>query len=204
MKKELVSTSKNQYNLKSIDNRMLYEMNCVILKGLEQGVIKEFKTQHLSENLMNTIQVYRPTMSYGNQNIEINGVFHIPAVVYDIDKYMKEKVITYLPQEGSYAIKLHKEGFVRKTTYKNVIQGGIIESSNTNIGMRNRYIASDTLRYGQWTRKQVVSTRHIGYLDRVIYSACEYFNNYYSMRKGATINNSKFINSINMKIYGWK
>lgn len=62
----------------------------------------DFKEIHLSGNLMRNITVGR--------DIEDNFVVRIPAIRYDIAKYLDEGVLILQPSEGSYAEEVNKRG----------------------------------------------------------------------------------------------
>lgn len=71
-----------------------------LAQKIEDNIRKNFETVHLSGNLMNTINI---TMS------ETGFAVEIPAEMYDIEKYLNEKVIVYTG-EGSYAQKVNISG----------------------------------------------------------------------------------------------
>lgn len=74
------------------------------VKNLADEIVRlikaDFKTLHLSHNLVDTM-----TVSEDDEKI----VIHIPAQIYDMYKFLKDKVIIYTGW-GSYANQLEEEG----------------------------------------------------------------------------------------------
>lgn len=77
---------------------------------------ENFMKIHLSQNLMNTIEIHKTTYGY---EIEI------PAEMYDIERYIREGVIVYTG-EGSYANEVNKTGGF-STHHKNYVEKAILE-----------------------------------------------------------------------------
>lgn len=72
----------------------------ILAEKIKNKISKNFENIHLSGNLMNSIVVRRTTNGF-----EID----IPAEIYDLQKWYKEKVIVYTG-EGSYAQAVDTEG----------------------------------------------------------------------------------------------
>ncbi len=94
---------------------MLSELELLSLATkIKDNIQKEFALIHLSQNLMNTIKVTRTTMGF---EIEI------PAEIYDLTKWYKEKVVVYTGR-GSYAQQVDVEGGFSET-HKNYVERAI-------------------------------------------------------------------------------
>lgn len=96
-------------------------MNEALLQDLaeliKEHIISGFEDKHLSRNLMNTIQVRKT-----DNGFEVD----IPAEMYDLKKWNKEKVVVYTGQ-GSYAQRVDVTGgFSRK--HKAYVEYAIEES----------------------------------------------------------------------------
>lgn len=89
---------------------------------IRSAIKKEFEYIHLSHNLVDTMFV---ETSFGLRNRY--DVINIPAVTYNINKYRKEKVISYQPYKGSYAFKVNRTGGFSKTHHayidRSIIEG---------------------------------------------------------------------------------
>lgn len=72
----------------------------ILTEKIVNKIQANFEEIHLSKNLVNTIEVRRTTFGF-----EID----IPAEIYDIGKWKKEKVIVYTNQ-GSYAQQVDVDG----------------------------------------------------------------------------------------------
>lgn len=79
--------------------RELQKLALYIVEYIKQ----DFEEHHLSMNLVDTIKITTTSKGF---NIEI------PAEMYDIMKYLEEKVIVY-NGKGSYASKLNDDGGIR-------------------------------------------------------------------------------------------
>ena len=80
---------------------MAYNYTGYLADEIVMFIMKDFKDLHLSGNLMDTLTVEREGLN--------KVTIRIPAQVYDMYKYVKDKVIVYTNQ-GSYASKLNEEG----------------------------------------------------------------------------------------------
>lgn len=71
-----------------------------LAKCIEEAIREEFKTSHLSQNLVNTIKIE-----------QYNGVvtIDIPAMKYNMKKFKETGVIKYY-YRGSYAEQLNQRG----------------------------------------------------------------------------------------------
>ena len=101
-------------------------------------IMKDFRDLHLSGNLTNTLTVEREGLN--------KVTIRIPAQIYDMYKYLKEKVIIYTGQ-GSYASRLNDEGsYIFKKYIGNHIR--YIDSS-ISLAMMNleNKIKADNLEY---------------------------------------------------------
>lgn len=72
----------------------------ILAEKIRNKIRLDFEYVHLSQNLINTIEVRRTTFGY-----EID----IPAEIYDLQKWFKEKVVVYTGQ-GSYAQEVDVSG----------------------------------------------------------------------------------------------
>ena len=72
----------------------------LLAEKIKKNIKEEFAVVHLSQNLINTIEVRRTTFGF---EVEI------PAEIYDLAKWYKEKVIVYTGG-GSYAQQVDVEG----------------------------------------------------------------------------------------------
>lgn len=72
----------------------------ILAEKIKNKIFKNFEYVHLSKNLIDTIEVRRTTFGY-----EID----IPAEIYDLQKWYKERVIVYTG-EGSYAQEVNESG----------------------------------------------------------------------------------------------
>lgn len=77
---------------------------------------------HLSGNLTNTM--------YLEKVGECEYKIHIPAQVYDQMEWLKNKVIVYQPEKGSYAEQVNEEGgkVLGKSTWNHIgyVEGSIV------------------------------------------------------------------------------
>jgi len=76
-------------------------------ENIEQEIKNEFKRMHLSGNLMKT--TYVMDFSSEQEGVGYSRVY-IPAVRYDLDKYIKEGTMIKHPEWGSYANELELNG----------------------------------------------------------------------------------------------
>lgn len=94
-------------------NEMLEKLCSIIIENLNE----EFAIKHLSLNLVKTIKIQRL-----NNEIQI----HIPAQVYDIWEYKRNKVIKYTGK-GSYASSIDKKSENHKDYINRIIDNSIQE-----------------------------------------------------------------------------
>lgn len=80
-------------------------------------IADNFATVYLSGNLANTIRVEE-----GKDGLRVI----VPAVRYDLQEYMKNKVIVYLEGQGSYAEAVNKRGGFSKK-HKGYVEKAIEE-----------------------------------------------------------------------------
>lgn len=78
---------------------------------------KDFEEIHLSENLMNTIEVSKTESGF---------LIEIPAQVYDIARFKNEKVIIYTGSD-SYANEVDNSGGFSKK-HKDYIENAVLKS----------------------------------------------------------------------------
>lgn len=71
-------------------------------QGMVNDIKKNFADAHLSGNLANTMTLTK----VGDCEYQI----HIPAQVYDQWKFIKQGVIVYQPEKGSYAESVNEGG----------------------------------------------------------------------------------------------
>lgn len=99
-----------------------------LAEKITEKIKDDFKIAHLSKNLMDTI-IISPTAD--------GFTIEIPAEMYDIGKYYKDRVILYTGQ-GSYAQEVNVSGGFSKTHIgyvERAINEAIIEWVNEN-GLR--------------------------------------------------------------------
>lgn len=72
----------------------------ILAEKIRNKIRLNFEYVYLTQNLINTIEVRRTTFGY-----EID----IPAEIYDLEKWFKEKVVVYTGQ-GSYAQEVDDSG----------------------------------------------------------------------------------------------
>lgn len=72
----------------------------LLVEKIKKKIKEDFAVVHLSQNLINTIEIRRTTFGFE---------LEIPAEIYDIAKWYKDKVIVYRGT-GSYAQAVDVEG----------------------------------------------------------------------------------------------
>lgn len=98
----------------------------VLVNFIKNRIRENFETIHLSENLINTIEVRRTTLGF-----EID----IPAEMYDIPRFESEGVIVYTG-EGSYAQEVDIVGGFSKK-HKNYVEKAIQEGIDDFVKSKN-------------------------------------------------------------------
>ena len=94
-------------------DEMLEKLSSIIYKNLQE----EFAIKHLSYNLIRTIRIAK-----GLNDIQI----HIPAEIYDIGEYKKNKIVRYTGT-GSYASSLDEDSKNHTDYIDRVINKSIME-----------------------------------------------------------------------------